>query len=133
MKLRTPASRPAFTHDLDPEFAKIFAGFRHFHDALNLPGNLIDIVLGPEMFGIVPGELPLVEFVPFEQGEGVMIAGVPAEESRARGLSDEEAEQVKVEMPAGLEVRGVEAEVAKATNFERAIQDDSADVVFRRV
>jgi hypothetical protein len=70
----------------------------------------------------VAGILTLVELLLVEQGEGVMIACVPGEETRARRFGDEKTEQVKIETPARLEVRSIEAKVAKAPNLKRAFQ-----------
>src|SRR6185503_11464339 len=91
MKLRAAAARPALAHDLDIQIAKISARLRHLGDALNLPGDLINVVLGAKMFGVVAGVLPFVEFLFVEQRKGMVIAGVPAEETGARGLGDKKA------------------------------------------
>src|SRR5687768_500245 len=62
-----------------------------------------------------------------------MIAGVPAEKPRAGGFSDEEAEQVEIEASARLEVCRVETKVAEPANLKRAVQGNTADVVFGRI
>jgi hypothetical protein len=97
-----------------------------------LPGNLVDVVFGPKMFGVVSGVLTFIETPLIEQGEGVMIARMPGEETGPRGLGDKKAEQVEVEMLAGLQIGCIETEVAKAPDFEWAVQGDSAHVVLFR-
>ncbi len=132
MKLRASTSRAPFAHDLDAEIAKIFAGFRHFTDALDLPGNLIDVVLGTKVPGVVTGVLALAKFRLVEQGKRVMVTGVPAKVTRARRLSDKKPEQIKVKMPTCFQIRRIEAEVTQPPYLERAVQRNAADVVFFR-
>jgi hypothetical protein len=74
--------------------------------------------------------MSFVEFLLVEQGEGVMIACVPAKETRARGFGDKKTEQVEVKVLACLEVFGIETEVVKPPNLEGAVQGNSANVVF---
>src|SRR5688572_234298 len=62
-----------------------------------------------------------------------MIAGVPAEKPCAGGFSDEETEQVEIEASARLEVCRVETKVAEPANLKRAVQGNTADVVFGRI
>jgi hypothetical protein len=67
---------------------KVFCRAGHLGDALDLPGDLIDVVFFPEVFGVIAGVLALVEFLFLEQGERMMIAGMAAEVARAGGFSD---------------------------------------------
>jgi hypothetical protein len=64
------------------------AGLRHLGDALHLPGDLIDVVFGTKMLGVVTGILALVEFLFIEQGKGMVITGVTAEIAGAGGFGD---------------------------------------------
>ena len=73
---------------------KIPACLGHLGDALDLPGDLIDIVLRPKMLGVVASILALVELPFIEQRKRVMIAGVSAEEPRAGRLGDKKTQQV---------------------------------------
>src|SRR5207244_1606861 len=111
---------------------KVFAGFRHFRDALDLPGDLVDVVLRSEVLGVLTCVLAFVEFLLVEQCEGVMIPGVSTEKPCTGRFGDEEAEQIKIEAPADLQVRRIETEVAESANLERAVQSNAADVVFDR-
>jgi hypothetical protein len=82
------------------------------------------------MFGVVTGVLSFIEPPLIEQGEGVMIAGMPGKISSAGRFSDEKTEQVEVEPPARLQVGSVKTEVAEAANLKRPVERDAADVVF---
>lgn len=62
----------------------------------------------------------------------MMIAGVSSEITRARGLGNEKAEQVKVKVPARFQIRRVEAEVAQSPDLEGPVQGNAADVIFFR-
>ena len=110
VKLRTAAAGAPLAHDLDADIVKIFGRLRHLGDALDLPGDLIDVVFFAEMFGVIAGVLALVEFLLVEQSERVMIAGVAAEVTGAGGFGNKEAKQVEIETPAGFQVCGVETE-----------------------
>ena len=92
VKLRTAATGAPLAHDLDADVVKIFGRAGHLGDALDLPGDLVDVVFFAEMFGVIAGVLALVEFLFLEQGERVMIAGVAAEVARAGGFSNKKAE-----------------------------------------
>src|SRR5919108_2545948 len=63
MKLRTSSSRSTFAHDLDSQIPKVFARLCHLADALDLPSDLVDVVLRPKVFGVLTCELPLVELL----------------------------------------------------------------------
>lgn len=66
-----------------PRAAKILARLGPLGNTLNLPGDLVDIVLRPEMLGIGAGVLALVELFLVEQSERVMITGISAEKTGA--------------------------------------------------
>jgi hypothetical protein len=97
---------------------------------LDLPCDLIDVIFRPEMLRVVTRVLARVEPLLVEQGEGMMIACVPPEETCARRFGDEKAEEIEIEAPAGLEVRSIEAKMAKSPNLKRPIQGNAANVVF---
>jgi hypothetical protein len=73
--------------------------------------------------------LAIVELLLVEQREGVMIAGVPAEEACAGWFRDKKTEQIEIEMFACLQVRCIETKVAKPPYLERAVQGNAADVI----
>ena len=104
MELGTSAARATLAHNLDSQIPKVFAGLCHLGDALDLPGDLVDVVLGAKMLGVLTGKLTLVKLLLVEQGKGVMIASVSAEESCARRLGDEKTEQIEIKALARLEV-----------------------------